>query len=98
MRASEPLELAFWDTIKQFEKENHIPYMSIIEDVERRKEVERIKSLIKSLIKHRLGELDDALSSVIEPLAKLPSDEIANLLLTSSLEEILARFGQSTVH
>jgi hypothetical protein len=95
MRLPEPLELLFRDNIKQFEEENQMPYMSSIERIGRQ---EGQKVLLQSLLKSRFGVLDEELASIIEPLAHMPEDEIANLALTSSREELLARFGQDTVH
>jgi hypothetical protein len=103
MRLPEPLELMFRDNIKQFEEENQMPYMSSIERIGRQEgrqegQQEKAENLIESLFRSRFGVLDEKLSSIIEPLAQMPDDEIASLVLTSSREELLARFGQNTVY
>lgn len=59
---------------------------------------EKAKNLIQSLLKSRFGVLDEQLSSIIEPLTQMPDDEVASLLLTSSREDLVRRFGQSTMH
>ena len=51
------------------------------------------RSIIESLLRARFGDLDEELSGIIEPLLELPSEEFAVLLLQSSREELLARFG-----
>lgn len=45
--------------------------------------------------------MDEELEAIVEPLTELPTSEFSSLLLplsTLSLEEMLARFGQSTLH
>ncbi|MEC4816270.1 MAG: transposase [Scytonema sp. PMC 1069.18] len=95
MRLPEPLEVTLRDELRQFEEENQMPYISSIERIGR---LEKAKNLIQSLLKSRFGVLDEELSSIVEPLTQLPDDEVANLLLTSSREELITRFGQSTLH
>lgn len=80
-----------------------MPYMSSIERIGRQEgrqegQQEKAENLIESLFRSRFGVLDEKLSSIIEPLAQMPDDEIASLVLTSSREELLARFGQNTVY
>lgn len=111
MRLPEPLELVFRDELKQFEEENQMPYMSSFERIGREEGIqqgiqqglkqgqqEKAKNLIQSLLIQRFGTLDEELSSMIEPLAQMPDDEVAGLLLTSSREELISRFGRNTLH
>jgi len=99
MQLPEPLEFIFRDSIKQFEEENQMPYVSSIERIGRQEgKQEGQKILLQSILKNRFGELDDELSSIIEPLTQMPEDEIVNLALSSSREDLLARFGKSTLH
>jgi hypothetical protein len=95
MRLPESLELTFRDELRQFEEENQMSYISSIERIGRQ---EKAKDLIQSLLKSRFGVLDEELSLIVEPLTQLPDDEVANLLLASSREELVTRFGQSTLH
>ncbi|MUG98508.1 transposase [Scytonema sp. UIC 10036] len=95
MGLPEPLEVTFRDDLRQFEEENQMPYISSIERIGRQ---EKAKGLIQSLLKSRFGVLDEELSLIVEPLTQLSDDEVANLLLTSSREELVTRFGQSTLH
>jgi hypothetical protein len=99
MRLPEPLELTFRDEIREFEEENQMPYISSIERIGRQEgQHEKAKNLIQSLLRSRFGVLDEQLSSIIEPLTQMPDDEVASLLLTSSREDLVTRFGQSTLH
>jgi predicted transposase YdaD len=107
MRLPESLEVTLRDELRQFEEENQMPYISSIERIGRQEgrregrqegQHEKAKNLIQSLLKSRFGVLDEALSSIVESLTQLPDDEVANLLLTSSREELVTRFGQSTLH
>jgi hypothetical protein len=107
MSLPEPLELVFRNEIRQFEEDNQMEYVTSIERIGRQEGIqqgiqqgqqEKAAKLIKSLLTSRFGILDDELSSVIEPLAQVPDDEVAGLLLTCSREELLARFGQNTMH
>ena len=102
MRLPEPLELTLRDELRKFEEENQMPYISSIGRIERLEGIqqgqhEKAKNLIQSLLKSRFGVLDEELSSIIEPLTQMPDDEVASLLLTSSREELVTRFGQSTL-
>jgi hypothetical protein len=99
MTLPEPLELVFRDDIRQFEEENQMEYVTSVERIGRQEgQQEKATKLIKSLLTSRFGILDDALSSVVEPLVQLPDDEVAGLLLTCSREELLERFRQNTMH
>ncbi len=99
MRLPEPLELTLRDELRKFEEENQMPYISSIERIGREEgQHEKAKNLIQSLLKSRFGVLDEELSLIIEPLTQVPDDEVASLLLTSSREELVTRFGQSTLH
>jgi hypothetical protein len=98
MGLPEPLELMFRDEMKQFEEENQMAFVSIFERMGRLEgQQEKAAKLIRSILTSRFGILDEALSSVVEPLAQVPDDEVASLLLTCSREELLERFGQSTI-
>jgi hypothetical protein len=46
---------------------------------------------IENLLKLRFGELDEILTSLIEPLLELPPEESARLLLQSSREDLLKK-------
>lgn len=111
MRLPEPLEVTFRDEIRQFEEENQMSYISSLERIGRQEglqqgiqqgiqqgQQEKAKNLIQSLLKSRFGILDEELSSIIDPLTQIPDDEVASLLLTSSREELLSRFGKNTLH
>jgi hypothetical protein len=54
--------------------------------------------IIYHLLENRVGTVDKELSSIVPSLAQIWGDEMVNLLLTSSREELLARFGQNTLH
>lgn len=49
--------------------------------------------MIENVLRVRFGAIDEQLSSLVEPLLKLKEEEIAQLLLTLSREELLSRFG-----
>ncbi len=57
---------------------------------------EERRETVENLLKGRFGELDESLLSVVEALIKLPSAEFTPLLLRSSREELLDRFGQKS--
>jgi len=48
---------------------------------------------VKSWLQSRFGEIDKALSPVVESLVQLPPKESTRLLPKLSREEFLARFG-----
>jgi hypothetical protein len=103
VRLPEPLELAFRDAIRKFEEENQMSYISSIERIGRQEglqegRLEGVKNYIQSLLKNRFGVVDDEMAAIIEPLAQIPDDEAVRLLLTSSRQELLARFGQNPLH
>jgi len=54
---------------------------------------EERREMIENLLQVRFGDIDEELSSVIEPLLQLPTQELTPLLLTLSREELLQRFG-----
>ena len=54
---------------------------------------EERREMIENLLQVRFGDIDEELSSVIEPLLQLPTQELTRLLLTLSREELLQRFG-----
>lgn len=100
MRLPESLELIFRDSIKQFEEENKMPYISSVERIGRQEgRVEDRHDIIRNLLVGRFGVIDEELGAIIEPLAELPTAEFSNLLIplsTLSREELLVRFGQNT--
>ncbi|MEB3829092.1 hypothetical protein LKK83_16540, partial [Phormidium sp. CCY1219] len=49
------------------------------------------RQMIENLLQVRFGQMDNELSSVIEPLLQLPTQELTRLLLTLSREELLQR-------
>ncbi len=55
---------------------------------------EERREVVENLLKVRFGELDEELSSLIEPLLRLPSGEFAPLLLNLERSELLNRFGE----
>ena len=73
-------------------------YTQKLEEAERRGErkgqIEGQKKLVETLLKSRFGSLDNQLSTVIEPLLSLPTEEFTPLLLKLSREELLERFGK----
>ena len=52
------------------------------------------RRLIENLLTSRFGSLDEQLATMISPLLTLPPEELAPLLLQSSREELLSRFGE----
>ncbi|MFB2921477.1 MULTISPECIES: hypothetical protein [Aerosakkonema] len=52
-----------------------------------------IRTFIEAFFRVQFGDLDEELSKIVEPLVELPSEESVPLLLQSSREELLARFG-----
>ncbi|MDV2996880.1 MAG: hypothetical protein N4J56_006585 [Chroococcidiopsis sp. SAG 2025] len=65
-------------------------YLQRIEEA--RQEGQRV--VIENLLKTRFGAIDEKLSRIIEPLLQLPPEEFTRLLLQSSREELLNRFGR----
>jgi len=51
------------------------------------------RELVSNLLKVRFGSIDEALAKIIEPMLQLSPEELTPLLLNSSCEELLARFG-----
>jgi hypothetical protein len=51
------------------------------------------REMVENLLGLRFGMIDEALSSVIERLLKLPPDESSRLLMQSSREELLAKLS-----
>jgi hypothetical protein len=52
---------------------------------------EEMRVFVEYLLKHRFGDLDDALLSAIKRLLQLPPQESSRLILQSSREELLAK-------
>jgi predicted transposase YdaD len=61
---------------------------------ERKGKIEGQKKVVENLLKSRFGLLDEQLSTIIEPLLSLPTEEFTPLLLQLSREELLERFGK----
>ncbi|OQY44449.1 MAG: hypothetical protein B6247_30230 [Candidatus Parabeggiatoa sp. nov. 2] len=57
-----------------------------------RLETQRV--FVKSWLQSRFGEIDKALSQVVESLVQLPPEESTRLLPKLFREELLARFGK----
>ncbi|PSB22346.1 hypothetical protein C7B76_04330 [filamentous cyanobacterium CCP2] len=57
---------------------------------EGRQEAQR--EMIESLLRARFGELDEALTAIVEPLLQLPPGELPPLLLKRSRDELIAQF------
>ena len=55
------------------------------------------RATIENLLRVRFGELDDALSAIIEPMLELPPEEFTLLLLQLSRDELLARFSEQNL-
>lgn len=110
MRLPEPLELIFRDTMKQFEEENQMSYISSIERIGRLEGVQQgiqqgaqqeRHDIICNLLVSRFGVIDEELEIIVKPLTDLPTSDFSRLLLplsTLSREELLARFRQNTPH
>jgi hypothetical protein len=56
-------------------------------------QIEGQRKVVENLLKSRFGSLDEELSTIIEPLLSLPTEEFTPLLLQLSREELLQRFG-----
>jgi hypothetical protein len=65
-------------------------YTQRLEEAEQRGE----RKVVENLLKIRFGSLDEQLSTIIEPLLSLPTEEFTPLLLQLSREELLQRFGK----
>jgi hypothetical protein len=52
------------------------------------------RATIENLLRVRFGSLDDELSAIITQLLELPPEEFTRLLLQSSRQELLNRFGR----
>jgi hypothetical protein len=65
-------------------------YTQRLEEAEQRGE----RKVVENLLKSRFGSLDEELSTIIEPLLSLPTEEFTPLLLQLSREELLQRFGK----
>lgn len=51
------------------------------------------RTTIENLLKLRFGTVDAELSSIIESMLEIPTEELLQFLLQSSRQELLARFG-----
>lgn len=69
-------------------------YTQRLEEAEQRGQIEGQRKVVENLLKIRFGLLDEQLSTVIEPLLSLPTEEFTPLLLQLSREELLERFGK----
>ncbi len=54
---------------------------------------EALREMVENQLGLRFGVIDEALSSVIERLLKLPTNELSRLLMQSSREELLAKLS-----
>lgn len=57
--------------------------------------------IVCNLLISRFGVIDEELETIVKPLTDLPAPELSSLLLllsNLSQEELLARFGQNTLH
>ena len=54
---------------------------------------EALREMVENQLGLRFGMIDEALSSVIERLLKLPTNELSRLLMQSSREELLAKLS-----
>ncbi|MDJ1184453.1 hypothetical protein [Roseofilum casamattae] len=50
---------------------------------------------VEAFLRTRFGELDEALSGIVDSLSELSLDEFITLGLNSSREELLERFGNN---
>jgi len=55
------------------------------------------RGVVENLLRARFGSLDEQLEAIIEPVLELPPEEFTRELLQLSREELLARFGKSTL-
>lgn len=68
-------------------------YTQRLEEAEQRGEVKGERKVVENLLKIRFGSLDEELSTIIEPLLSLPTEEFTPLLLQLSREELIERFS-----
>jgi hypothetical protein len=70
---------------------------AIQQEVRQEIQQESRRDTIQALLKMRFGPLDDNLCAVTEALSKLAEEEFAVLVMTLSQEELIARFGESSI-
>jgi hypothetical protein len=54
------------------------------------------RSMVENFLRIRFGEVDAQLSSIIESMLQLPTEELTVMLLNLSRSELLARFGENS--
>ncbi|NET62566.1 MAG: hypothetical protein F6K47_42670 [Symploca sp. SIO2E6] len=52
-----------------------------------------MRLMLESMLEVQFGEIDEALSQIVEPLSQLPAKESTQLILQLSREELLAQFS-----
>jgi len=72
-------------------------YLQRLEEATQRGRQAERRATIENLLLVRFGSLDDTLSAIIPQLLELPPQEFTRELLQLSREELLARFGSSTL-
>ena len=55
---------------------------------------EGMRLMLESMLEVQFGEIDEALSQIIEPLSQLPAKESTQLIWQLSREELLAQFSE----
>jgi flagellar biosynthesis/type III secretory pathway protein FliH len=106
MQLPESLELAFRDEIRQFEEEKHMPYISSIERLGREEgrqegRQEEREDIVRALLIRWFDVIDEELMTVVARLTQMPTTEFGNALTTIASitrEELLKRFGESSIH
>ncbi len=68
-------------------------YLQWREETLQKGRLEGRRLMVKNLLKHCFGTLDDALQKIIDPLSQLSPEESASFFFQLSREEFLARFG-----
>ncbi len=56
-----------------------------------------IRLMVESMLEVKFGAIDRELSQIVEPLMQLEARDRTQLLMQLSREELLARFGKSTL-
>jgi hypothetical protein len=75
------------------DKELLMNFQQIYQEHENKIVQEARREMVESMLKLRFGMIDEALSSVIERLLKLPPDESSRLLMQSDQKELLAKLS-----
>lgn len=69
-------------------------YLQWEEDALQQGEQRGMRLMIKSMLQVKFGEIDEQLSQVIAPLMQLSALERTQMIMQSSREELVARFGR----